>query len=72
MGDVNAELLLVVFSLMGKSGLWACERSGEAVKLVNLESVCGKKDEFPEDSEVLSTAEWCLGFLNLSIGFKRK
>ena len=71
MGDVNAELLLVVFSLMGKSGLWACERSGEAVKLVNLESVCGKKDEFPEDSEVLSTA--CLGlFLNLSIGLKRK
>jgi hypothetical protein len=36
-------------------GLWACESSGEAVRLVSLESVCWK-DEFPDDMELESWA----------------
>ena len=34
-------------------GLWAWESRGEAVRLVNLESVCWK-DELPEDKELES------------------
>ena len=36
-------------------GLWACDSSGDAVRLVSLESVCWK-DEFPDDMELESCA----------------